>query len=100
RRDKIGRTFFRDVLPLDDFAVRDGKLVFDDLAVKSGFEKPRQYAVSWWDFDNQTGKKTPLPGASGWDLPSGSSEMRIAEIRAENPNKTVLVYLRGQQVAG
>ena len=33
RRDKIGRTYFAKVLPLDRFQVRDGQLAFEDLAV-------------------------------------------------------------------
>jgi hypothetical protein len=37
RRNKIGHAFFNDVLPLDNFAVRAGRLAFEDLAVKYGF---------------------------------------------------------------
>ena len=40
RRDKIGRAFLNGVLPLDDFAVRNNRLVFEDLAVKYGFAQP------------------------------------------------------------
>ena len=53
RRNKIGRAFLDDVLPLDDFAVRGGKLVFEDLAVKLWFPRPREaYSVRWSEFDN------------------------------------------------
>jgi len=100
RRNKIGRAFFHDVLPLDDFAVHDGKLTFEDLAVKYGFEKPRQYSAAWFEFDNQTGKKTPITGAAGFALPPTSSQIRFAEIRGDEPQKSVLVYLRGDQVIG
>ena len=39
RRDKIGRAFFEDLLPLDGFAVSGGKFSFDDLAAYYGFRK-------------------------------------------------------------
>src|SRR5262249_24588700 len=40
RRNRIGRAFFDDVQPLDNFAVRGGRLVYDDLAVRFGFRGP------------------------------------------------------------
>ena len=100
RRNKIGRAFFADSLPLDNFAVRAGKLAFEDLAVKYGFESPRNYSVEWSEFDNQTGKRTPITGAAGFDLPATASPICVAEIRAADPNKRVIVYLRGDQVVG
>lgn len=39
RRDLIGRHWFSQVNPLDEFDVSGGKLVFTDLSVKYGFEK-------------------------------------------------------------
>jgi hypothetical protein len=100
RRNKIGRAFFNDVLPLDNFAVRAGKLAFEDLAVKYGFDRPRSYSVEWSEFDNQTGKRMLIAGGTGFDLPATTSPICIAEIRAADPNKRVIVYLRGEQVVG
>ena len=37
RRDKIGRTFFSKVLPLDNFRIENGELHFDDLGMAAAF---------------------------------------------------------------
>ena len=48
RREKIGRTYFAMVLPLDSFeASRTAGLRFDDLAGKNGFHGPRTYQFQW-----------------------------------------------------
>jgi hypothetical protein len=100
RRDKIGRAFFHDVLPLDNFVVRGGRLVFDDLAVKYGFEPARTYSIQWSVFDNSTSRKTPIAGATGVDVPASGEPYLAADIRAADPRKTVTVYLRGNAVVG
>ena len=69
RRNKIGRAYFDQVLPLDNFAVTAGRLSFDDLAVKYGFRAPIQYSIQWSVFDNDTNRKTPIPGAAGVQNP-------------------------------
>jgi len=43
RRDKIGRTYFSKLLPLDNFTVSGGAVSFDDLAVKHGLTQARPY---------------------------------------------------------
>ena len=56
------------MLPLTGFAVRDGALVFEDLAIRYGFAKPRSYGVEWSLFDNRAGKpSTRLPAAAASD---------------------------------
>jgi hypothetical protein len=100
RRNRIGRTFFQDVLPLDNFAVRNGKLVFEDLAVKFGFEGARTYSVQWSAFDNDASRKAPIPGATTFNLPNSPAAYVAADISAGDPRKTVTVYLRNQQVVG
>ena len=62
RRDRIGRTYFDGVLPLDDFAVRGDELTFRDLAVQHRFVEPRAYRVDWWLFDNRAGKPSSQIG--------------------------------------
>jgi len=99
RRDKIGRTYFAQVLPLDRFRVSTQRLEFDDLAVKYGFAAPRDYAVQWSRFDNRTQQKTVLPGHTGHTLPDAVTqatpgEYFCAEIRGAEAGKTVAVYLR------
>jgi len=39
RRDIIGKTFFEDVTPLDNFTITSKSICADDLSVKYGFEK-------------------------------------------------------------
>jgi hypothetical protein len=96
RRDKIGRAFFRQVLPLDGFAVRDGRLVFADLEIRHGFLDRRDYSVQWFVFDNETGRRTPVEGATSFLVPVGAPEdgYVAAEIGSTDPAKRVSVYLR------
>jgi hypothetical protein len=101
RQQKIGRTFFAKVLPLDRFTVRNGELSFEDLGVKYGFSKPREYDARWFRFNNNTGQRTPISGA-GLKLPRVSpGEYVGVEISSSgDANRTVTVYLRGNSVVG
>jgi hypothetical protein len=100
RRNKIGRAFLNDVLPLDDFVVRDGKLAFTDLAVRYGFHPAPRYRVEWSTFENRTGRRRPIAGAASFDVPQAAAEYVAASIRADDPRKTVTVYLRNGSVVG
>jgi hypothetical protein len=102
RRDKIGRAWFAQVLPLDAFRVENGRLAFDDLAVVYNFATPRTYSIAWHVFDNETGSKTPIPGAaSGPEVPRSQAPYLAADIHAGDPAKTVTVYLRNaREVVG
>lgn len=99
RRDKIGRTYFQKVLPLDQFAVRDQRLVFEDLWAVYKFGPPHALQVQWDRFDNQTATKTALDGATSFDLPaavrsSAPGSYFAATIRGDDAKKTVTVYVR------
>ena len=97
RRDKIGRAFFAKVLPLDRFAVRDGRLTFDNLAVQHKFAAAPDYRTSWFVFDNEAERKTPIPGATSMTVPAssiGDGGFLAAEIHAGDPKLAVTVYLR------
>ena len=101
RRDKIGRTYFARVLPLDRFRVEGEQLVFDDLAVKHQFTAPRQYHVQWSSFDNQARRKDPLRGKTTLALPpelraTRPGEYFAVDISADDTRKTVTAYLRRQ----
>jgi hypothetical protein len=98
RRYKIGRVLFNDVLPLDDFAARDGKLVFDDLAARYGFREPQVYSVQWFEFDNRAGARDLTLPAKSLDVPADPGEDLAAVIRGPYPRKTVTVYLRDKAV--
>ncbi len=99
RRDKIGRTYFQKVLPLDRFQVTGDLLEFEDLAVKHGLISSRNYAVHWSRFDNDTEQKTQLADETTFHLPrqlleSAPGNYFAAEIHGSDPKKTVTVYLR------
>lgn len=94
RRDKIGRAFFNEVLPLDRFGVREGRLVFDNLAVDHGFAPAPEYRVEWAVFDNASHERTPIPAASGLEIPSSEVPFIVARIRGAGERKSVDVYLR------
>lgn len=101
RRQRIGRTYFAQVLPLDSFRVENGELRFEDLAVKHGFAAPRPFAVQWSSFDNQAQTSAPLAGETSFRLPAAwasapHNSYFLAEISAgqKDPKKKVLVYVR------
>jgi hypothetical protein len=101
RRNRIGRTYFDKVLPLDGFAVRGNELVFTDLAVQHQFAKPRRYRVEWWTYDNAAGKPSARIGSEGPQVPPEASSSPIgsyllARLIAEgvDPRMSVAVYLR------
>lgn len=94
RRDKIGRAFFNEVLPLDRFAVDQGRLQFEHLGAKHGFMKEPPYRVEWAVFDNLTHERSPIGGAAGFDVPASGAEFIVAAIRGDEPRKSVDVFLR------
>jgi hypothetical protein len=100
RRNRIGRAFLDDVLPLDGFAVRGAALTFDDLAVKYGLHAARQYRVQWSAFDNRANRKTPIAGAQSFTMPRSDAEYLAADIRGDDPQKMVVVYLRNGAIVG
>jgi hypothetical protein len=100
RRNKIGRAFFEDVLPLDGFELSGGKLTFDDLAARYGFRKSPVYSVQWFEYDNRTDARTPIPGGATFDVPRTQASYLAARIQAADPRKTVTVYLHEDCVVG
>jgi len=109
RRDKIGRSYFSKVLPLDDFRIRDGQLEFEDLAAKYGFRPPPKLSVEWTRFDNDAERHTPLEGETSFRLPRELATAALpayyaASIRGDNRAQAVQVYVRktgaGVEVVG
>src|SRR5205823_13594036 len=102
RRDKIGRTFFSKVLPLDKFRVENAELRFDDLAAKYGFRTVEQYTVRWSRFDNDTGGQQLLVETSA-KLPVDAAEAPAGTYFAalfrspKLPSQTVTVYIRTER---
>ena len=79
RRNRIGRTYFSRVLPLDRIRVESGALAFDDLGVTHGFSGPRAYTVEWFGFDNAKGTVLASigSGAAGATRGAGARRGRI-----------------------
>ncbi|HUS08209.1 MAG TPA: hypothetical protein VMZ52_18035 [Bryobacteraceae bacterium] len=109
RRDKIGRTWYSRVLPLEDFEVRENQLTFVDLAVANKYMPSRTYSWQWSTFDNATGRKEAIPAETSPHLPrsvqtAADGAYYAADIQAEDPAKRVTVYMRrkgaGYQIAG
>ncbi len=99
RRNKIGRTYFSKVLPLDRFRVSEKRLEFEDLELLHGFVPERSYSVRWTRFDNVSERHTPIDGAASLNLPSEIPDAPdgsyfAARIAGPHELKTVTVYLR------
>ncbi len=102
RRDKIGAAFLQDVLPLESFRFENGRLEFEDLAVKFGFHAPRQYTIQWFRLDNDAGRETMLSNARTFTLPRELASLPPtsyfgAEIRSADPRKKVIVHFRARR---
>ena len=70
RRNLVGKAWFSQVAPLENFSVSDEKLHFTDLGQKYGILPASTYNYSWFSFDNQSGRKSPLAGASSDAVPA------------------------------
>jgi hypothetical protein len=100
RRNKIGRAFFNRVLPVDRFAVHDGRLEFTDLAA-AYFGSEQSFSVRWYTLDNRTGQRREIPGATSFAVPSGQGKYLAAQISGDLRDQTAIVYLRyGREVVG
>lgn len=99
RRKRIGQRYLPMVLPLDRFAVGNGELQFEDLAVTHRIAAPRSYRWEWSEFDNDTEQHRPLAGHTTAQVPRVQAKYVSAKIQAEDPKKTVRVYLRNRNSA-
>lgn len=99
RRNKIGKTFFEKVLPLDRFRVEGDTLAFDDLGVKHGMYPARVYRAAWSTFNNQTGASAPIANATGFVLPdaalaASAGSYFLARVVGAQEEKDIAVTLR------
>jgi hypothetical protein len=106
RRNKIAQAWFSEILPLDKFRIADGKLTFEDLSARLG--KEREFFIGWASWDGN-GQATPLPGATGGQVPAFRSDAQYLvatiQLAANEPGyERVAVYLRhgqsGPEVVG
>jgi hypothetical protein len=96
RRDKIGRAFFAAVLPLDQFAVRKGRLLFDDLEIRYGMRTSRPYTFRWFASDNASGSHSLITESVSASVPTTPAAFLVCEIASDQHGKIVRVYLRRQ----
>lgn len=95
RRNKIGRAFFRKVLPIDKFEVSRRELTFEDLSQAAGLGSAGPYATSWHQLDNTSGSTAPIRHATGPTLPDDGGPYRVARITsATRPTQVVEVTVR------
>ena len=95
RRDKIGRAYFRKVLPIDKVAIQDGRLTFVDVSERAGLGGGGPYAVQWLQLDNAKGSMEPIDGAGTAVVPGGKAEYVVARIMSSSRAKqTVDVTVR------
>jgi hypothetical protein len=100
RRDLVGKAWFSQVAPLEDFVVANGKLRFTDLGQKYGVLSASIYSYSWFSFDNQSGRKSPVAGVSSDAVPAAlasSSEgsfMGCTLTDTKQTHRTVTVVFR------
>ena len=109
RRDGVGRTYFDKMLPLDEFRVENGRLVFDDLSERYNVaERTRTYTARWLRLINAAGALVQLQVPESFQIPSvvtdaGLDQYHAVRIEAvgEDPERNVTVYLReGREVVG
>jgi len=108
RRDKIANAWLSRVLPLDNFRIADGKLVFEDLGAGRGREKAREYTVRWASWD-KNGATATLPD-TGTRVPAfrGDTKYLAATVACASEDagcgKPPTVYVRqcekGLEVVG
>ncbi len=99
RRDKIGRAFFSDVLPLEEFKIEDGRLKFKHLGAHYGFTPEPSYTVQWTTFNNLTGERAPLTGANELRVPQQATDAETGtyfavRLSGDEYGKNVDVFFR------
>jgi hypothetical protein len=99
RRDLIGQTFFKKVLPFTDFAVESDQLKFKDLATVYKFRSEIPVEASWASFNNETQEKTPIDNSKGTELPASvrngsTGSYWVATLRSAQQPGSVTVFLR------
>jgi hypothetical protein len=113
RRDRIGRYYFANVLPLDAFRIENGRLAFADLGERYGLTGSTQnYTARWLRLVNDTGELVPLQTADSLEVPieveradAGSYYGVRLEATGGESERHVTVFLRtgaadGYQVVG
>lgn len=102
RRDAIGRAWFSQVLPLEDFRIVDGHLSFDDLSVRYNFSPASQYQFNWFVWHNDAQQREDVSTSENSALPNALSSLATGSyigcrISVERANgRSVTVYFRNE----
>ena len=100
RRDRIAQYWFRRIAPLDYFEVLNGRLKFEDLVLKGGYDAPgdTSYTVTF----HGSGKDQALRLAPGSPihLPDGQSSLVVQIVRASSTWPEQKLKVRLAQRAG
>ena len=91
RRNKIGKAFFQRVLPVDKFAVRDGRLTYEDLNA-THFGTRSESQCSGIHSITIRAKWNRIEGATTLSVPNVDGEYIAAELNGMG--RVVRVYLR------
>jgi hypothetical protein len=96
RRDAIGRSYLSRPLCLDEIHIENGRIAFDDLAVRYGLLKPVEYTYKWFAFDNKTASKGDAFDSASPEIPASSASPYLAlDIRAlGNESRHLTIYLK------
>jgi hypothetical protein len=106
RRDKIGKTMFAKLLPLDQFIIEGDSLRWVDLGAKLGYLPESKLSFAWFAFDNDSSKKIPLSGQTSAKLPVFDNGKPyngiygVALTSAANPKHTIDIFIRDNRVVG
>ncbi len=96
RRDRIGKKYFAEVLPIDEFRAEAGRLAFKDLAVRYGLEEKQEYQIEWSVYDNKANSLEAISGARGAEVPNTRSEYIAAKLSLADGSRHTMVYLRNE----
>jgi hypothetical protein len=101
RRNKIGRQYLGDVLSVDHLRLNGASLEFDHLASLYDFsEKPSQYTLAWFRFDNDKDEKTfvgakVVAGGTAFSIPQElqNSPSPYFGVEIESESKKISVFM-------
>ncbi|MBS1830828.1 MAG: hypothetical protein JST93_36370 [Acidobacteria bacterium] len=95
RRNKIGKAYFKKVIPFDHFHIEQGQLQWTDLAAKLGYYPETAVDIQWSAFDNAANKKSPISGATSNSLPALRDGYSCATLTSRTKkSQTIDVFLR------
>lgn len=95
RRDKIGRAYFAKLLPFDKFAIENGEIAWEDLGAGLNYLPPADVDLQWSSFDNATGAKTNIAGATSKKIPAPPGPYSCLTLQDKRkPTHSIEVFLR------